>query len=160
MSEYVCKHSRAQAAGSKQLIAGQAADLQAEGAQKTLREVNFIHQRKTSALIILSLRLGAMSANATAQELDIITLFGSHLGLAYQIIDDILDVTKSREQLGKSSGKDLVAQKATYPAVIGIPAAWHAARQHTLKAMLALKPLRAQGARLELMAKALLEREY
>ena len=150
----------AHTAGSKQLIAGQAADLQAEGAKKTLQEVNFIHQQKTSALITLSLRLGAMSANATAQQLDIMTLFGSHLGLAYQIIDDILDVTKSREQLGKSSGKDLAAQKATYPAVIGIPAAWRAAKQHTLKALLALKPLRTQGARLELMAQELLEREY
>lgn len=148
----------AHAAGSEQLIAGQVADLEAEGKRQTLSAINFIHQRKTSALIVLALRLGAMSVNATTEQLDVMTSFGSRLGLAYQIMDDILDVTQSREQLGKSSGKDLVAQKATYPSVMGVPAAWREAQKQTLKAIKTLKPLGAKGAMLELLTRELLER--
>ncbi len=94
------------AAGSRQLIAGQVADLEAEGKKMTLADVRFIHQRKTAAMIVLSLRLGAMMANATPKQLAALTQFGEALGLAFQIIDDILDVTQSSDQLGKSAGKD------------------------------------------------------
>ncbi|KAB2644338.1 MAG: polyprenyl synthetase family protein [Verrucomicrobia bacterium] len=148
----------AHAAGSQQLIAGQVADLEAEGKKWKLSDISFIHQRKTAALIILSLRLGAMSVNATSRQLDTLTSFGAALGLAYQIIDDILDVTQSREQLGKSSGKDITAQKATYPAVMGVPAALQEAEKQTNKAMMALKSLGKQAAMLELFARELLER--
>ena len=98
------------AAGSQQLIAGQVADLEAEGKEVTLADVRFIHERKTAAMIVLSLRLGGMMANATPKELKALTEFGKALGLAFQIIDDILDVTQSSQQLGKSAGKDLAAK--------------------------------------------------
>ena len=149
----------AYAANSRQLIAGQVADLEAEGKKTTLSEVRFIHERKTSALIILSLRLGAMSVNATPKQLAALTSFGTALGLAFQIIDDILDVTQSSAKLGKSSGKDLTAQKATYPAVIGLSAARKEAAKLTAEAHAALRPLGTRGAHLEDLAKLLLERK-
>src|SRR5438046_2553762 len=108
------------AAGSEKLIAGQVADLEAEGKNVKRRELQFIHENKTAAILRSSARLGAMSANADARKLSAITRFGQRLGLAFQIIDDILDVTQTSEILGKSAGKDAAAHKATYPAVIGL----------------------------------------
>lgn len=148
----------AHAAGSQQLIAGQVADIEAEGKKMRLADVKFIHERKTAALIQLSLRFGAMCVNASSKKMEAITAFGKALGLAFQIIDDILDVVQSSEQLGKSSGKDIAAQKATYPAVIGLPAARREAEKHTAAAVAALKPFGTKGAMLELIAKQFLDR--
>jgi geranylgeranyl diphosphate synthase type II len=146
------------AAGSQQLIAGQVADLEAEGKEVTLADVRFIHERKTAAMIVLSLRLGGMMANATPKELKALTEFGKALGLAFQIIDDILDVTQSSQQLGKSAGKDLAAKKATYPAVIGLEASRKEAAKLTVKAHRALKVLGPRAHQLELLANELLAR--
>ena len=95
------------AAGSQKLIAGQVADLEAEGKKVQRRELQFIHQNKTAAILGTSVRLGAMSANADASKLAAITTFGQRLGLAFQVIDDILDVTQTSEILGKSAGKGI-----------------------------------------------------
>src|SRR2546430_10114040 len=108
------------AAGSQKLIAGQVADLEAEGKRVKRDQLRFIHENKTAAMLKSSVRLGAMSANADARKLSAITQFGEQLGLAFQVIDDILDVTQTSEILGKSAGKDVAAKKATYPAVIGL----------------------------------------
>lgn len=146
------------AAGSQQLIAGQVADLEAEGKKVTLADVRFIHERKTAAMIVLSLRLGGMMANATPKQLQALTAFGKALGLAFQIIDDILDVTQSSEQLGKSAGKDLTARKATYPAVIGLEASQKEAAKLTAKAHRALKVFGPRAHQLEALARELLAR--
>ena len=148
----------ASAAGSLQLIAGQVADLEAEGKKLSIADVRFIHERKTASMVVLSLRLGAMSANATPAQLKALTEFGQALGLAFQIIDDILDVTLSSEQLGKSAGKDLKASKATYPAVIGLEASRKEAARLTNKALRALDPLGSRGGRLREMGGYLLGR--
>ena len=108
------------AAGSQRLVAGQVADLEGEGKKITPAELRYIHENKTAALIASSIRLGAMSANATPKQLATLTDFGESLGLAFQVIDDILDVTQTTEKLGKSAGKDITAQKATYPALLGL----------------------------------------
>ncbi|MGH8163430.1 MAG: polyprenyl synthetase family protein, partial [Rhodanobacteraceae bacterium] len=108
------------AAGSRKLIAGQVADLEGEGKRHTRAQLRYIHENKTAALLTASVRLGAMSANATPTQLSAMSDFGRALGLAFQVIDDILDVTQTSEKLGKSAGKDAAAQKATYPAVIGL----------------------------------------
>ena len=150
----------AYSSGSLQLIAGQVADLEAEGKKLSIRNVRFIHERKTAAMIVLSLRLGAMIANATPAQLEALTAFGHALGLAFQIIDDILDVTQSSEQLGKSAGKDLKASKATYPAVIGLEAARKEAGRLTKKAHDALRIFGTSSARLTQMADHLLGRNY
>ena len=146
------------AAGSLQLIAGQVADLEAEGKKPTLADVRFIHERKTAAMVVLPLRLGAMIAGATPAQLKALGEFGLALGLAFQIIDDILDVTQSSEQLGKSAGKDLTAAKATYPAVIGLEASRKEAARLTHKAHAALKPIGKKAERLIQIAEYLLGR--
>jgi geranylgeranyl diphosphate synthase type II len=147
------------AAGSLQLIAGQVADLEAEGKKLTIREVRFIHERKTAAMIVLPLRLGAMIAGASPGQLKALTEFGQALGLAFQIQDDILDVTATSEQLGKSAGKDLKASKSTYPAVMGLEASHKEAAKQTRAALRALDPLGTRGARLRELGESLLKRQ-
>jgi len=149
------------AAGSQKLIAGQVADLEAEGKNVKRRELQFIHKNKTAAILRSSVRLGAMSANADAGELSAITQFGQQLGLAFQIIDDILDVTQTSEILGKSAGKDAAAKKATYPAVIGLEKSRAEARRLTREAHNALAIFSNRDAEaLHALANYLLEREY
>ena len=150
----------AAAAGSQRLIAGQVADLEAEGKRVTRDELRYIHQNKTAAILTTAVRLGAMSANATARELQAITLFGRALGLAFQVVDDILDVTQTSEKLGKSAGKDITAQKATYPAVIGLEKSRTEARALTRKAHKALEVFGRKGESLRALANYLLERDY
>jgi geranylgeranyl diphosphate synthase type II len=149
----------ARASGSLELIAGQVADLEAEGRKITAAELKFIHERKTSALLCCSVRLGAMSANCTPPELRALTEFGYNVGLAFQIIDDILDITQTSQQLGKTAGKDLAAQKATYPSIIGMKESRLLAQQLTEKAFAALRPFRARARALEALAHYLLERD-
>ena len=149
----------AMAAGSLQLIAGQVADIEAEGKKLSIRDVRFIHERKTAAIIVLSLRFGAMIAGATTSQLKALTDFGASLGLAFQILDDILDVTATSEQLGKSAGKDLKAAKATYPAVIGLKAARKEAEIQTRKALRSLDVLGSRGVRLREIGESLLKRK-
>jgi len=103
------------AAGSLQLIAGQVADLEGEGKKISAEELKYIHERKTSALLCCSARLGGMSANCTAAQLKALTDFGYNVGLAFQIIDDILDITQTTEQLGKTAGKDTKRRKRPIP---------------------------------------------
>src|SRR4051812_24416272 len=148
------------AAGSRKLIAGQVADLEAEGRKVSRADLRFIHENKTAAILTASVCLGAMSANATAKELAAITKFGRSLGLAFQVIDDILDVTQTSEKLGKSAGKDMAAQKATYPAVIGLEQSRTEARRLTKHAHDALSVFGAKAETLHALANFLLEREY
>jgi geranylgeranyl diphosphate synthase, type II len=149
------------AAGSQKLIAGQVADLEAEGKNVKRDQLQFIHENKTAAILKSSVRLGAMSANADARKLSAITHFGQRLGLAFQIIDDILDVTQTSEILGKSAGKDVAAKKATYPAVIGLEKSRAEARRLTRQAHNALSVFSSGHAEpLHALANYLLEREY
>jgi geranylgeranyl diphosphate synthase, type II len=148
------------AAGSRKLIAGQVADLEAEGKKVSRSELRYIHENKTAAMITTSVRLGAMSANADAKKLRAITKFGYALGLAFQVIDDILDVTQTTEKLGKSAGKDVAAQKATYPAVMGLDASRAEARRLTSTAQNALKIFGKEAEPLRELANYLLIREY
>jgi geranylgeranyl diphosphate synthase, type II len=148
------------AAGSHKLIAGQVADLEAEGKNASRAELRYIHENKTAAILATSVRLGAMSANADAKKLAAITKFGRALGLAFQIVDDILDVTQTTEKLGKSAGKDVAAKKATYPAVIGLEASRAEAHRLTKQAHTALSILGDKGEALHALANYLLEREY
>ncbi len=148
------------AASSQKLIAGQVADLEAEGKQINRAQLRFIHENKTAALITTSVRLGAMSANATEQQLNAITEFGRALGLAFQVIDDILDVTQTSEKLGKSAGKDIAAHKATYPSVIGLDKSRAEAQRLTRKAHQSLSSFGTKADRLHALANYLLQRDY
>lgn len=124
--------------GSLHLVGGQVLDLEGEGRELNVDELRSIHHGKTSALIIASVRLGGMAAGCSPEQLEALTIYGRTLGLAFQIIDDILDVTSSPEVLGKSIGKDARVQKATYPALVGIDNARAEARELTAAARAAL----------------------
>lgn len=113
-----------EAAGTMGLIGGQVADLQAEGRDDvTLDELRSIHLRKTGALFRASVRCGALLADATPDVLHALTAYADAFGLAFQIADDILDVTGDERTLGKHTGRDSVQEKATYPALVGLEAA-------------------------------------
>jgi len=148
----------ARASGSLQLIAGQVADLEGEGKKISASQLKYIHERKTSALLCCSVRLGGMSANCSVAQLEALTQFGYNVGLAFQIIDDILDVTQTSEQLGKTAGKDTAAQKATYPAIIGLEKSREIARDLTNKAFSALEIFHGRAEALESLATYLLQR--
>jgi geranylgeranyl diphosphate synthase type II len=149
----------ARAAGSLQLIAGQVADLEGEGKRISAQQLRYIHERKTSALLCCSVRLGGMSANCTPTRLKALTDFGYNVGLAFQVIDDILDVTQTSEKLGKTAGKDTKAQKATYPSIVGLERSRKIAEQLTQRAFDSLKGLRGKAVALEALAEFLLRRD-
>ncbi|HEY0461973.1 MAG TPA: farnesyl diphosphate synthase [Pyrinomonadaceae bacterium] len=108
------------AASAARMIDGQQLDLDGEGRKITLEDLEKIHQNKTGAMISVAARGGAIIADAGAEELNAVTNYASRLGLLFQITDDLLDVTQPTEVLGKTAGKDLTAEKATYPAFYGI----------------------------------------
>ncbi|HEX6047132.1 MAG TPA: farnesyl diphosphate synthase [Pyrinomonadaceae bacterium] len=111
----------ARAAGTPEgMVAGQALDMEAEARQVNAAELEQIHRHKTGALIVAAARCGAIIGNAAAHELDAITRYASHLGLLFQITDDLLDITASVEALGKTPGKDVQSLKATYPSFYGL----------------------------------------
>jgi geranylgeranyl diphosphate synthase type II len=136
------------------------ADLEGEGKSLQLDDLRFIHEGKTAALLTTSLKLGAMSANASSAHLEAIRKFGMATGLAFQIIDDILDVTQTSEKLGKSAGKDLAAEKSTYPALLGLEGSRAEARRLTQESTDALAIFGDAGLRLKELASHLLAREY
>ena len=150
----------ATASGSRWLIGGQVADLQGEGKKITGGELKYIHRCKTAALLTASIRLGAMSANVSPAKLQNLTDFGQSLGLAFQVIDDILDVTQTTEKLGKTAGKDVAATKATYPAIFGLERSREEAHRLTVAAHDALEPFGKNGATLRAFADYLLMRDY
>ena len=111
----------ADAIGTEGMIGGQVADVEAEGRPNIGRDdVNFIHTHKTAALIRASLQMGAITAGAAEEQMNITGEFGSLIGLAFQIVDDILDIESSDEVLGKDVGSDQKQDKATYPKVFGL----------------------------------------
>jgi geranylgeranyl diphosphate synthase, type II len=149
----------AKAAGSRELIAGQVADLEGEGKKLSAAQLKYIHEKKTSALLCCSVRLGGMSANASAAQLRALTDFGYNVGLAFQIIDDILDVTQTSEQLGKTAGKDTAAEKATYPSIVGMEKSRAIAAQLTARAFRALEFFKGKARPLAALAEYLLKRD-
>ena len=102
------------------MIGGQVVDLEAEHSKPDAKKLEYIHQAKTAALITASLVSGGLYAGGKESDIGALRSFGKQIGLAFQIIDDVLDVTQTSEQLGKTAGKDTVAEKATYPSLFGI----------------------------------------
>ena len=150
----------ASAGGSRKLIGGQVLDLEGEGKSLSLEELIRIHEAKTAALLTTSIRLGAMSAGADEAQIAALTKFGHALGLAFQVLDDILDVTQTTENLGKTAGKDTAVAKATYPAVMGLEESRAEAARLTAEALEALAVLGENGARLREIAGRMLLREF
>jgi len=111
------------------MIGGQVVDLESEGKPVTPTQLEYIHRSKTGALLAASVHCGALAAEARSEELQVLTRFGWKVGLAFQIVDDILDVTSSSETLGKTAGKDEKVKKATYPALYGTDASRQKAQE-------------------------------
>lgn len=118
----------ARANGSLGMVGGQAADIGAEGAPPALEAVTFIHTNKTALPIAASVRVGAIAGGAAPADLEALTAYGRKAGLAFQITDDLLDVTGNAEEVGKAVGKDVARGKMTYPGVVGVEAAGRQAR--------------------------------
>jgi geranylgeranyl diphosphate synthase, type II len=102
------------------MIGGQVVDLEAEHKKPDLATLEYIHRSKTAALITASVVSGGIYAGATVADINRLRTYGQSIGLAFQIVDDVLDLTQSSEQLGKTAGKDAAAEKTTYPALFGI----------------------------------------
>ena len=111
------------AAGGAGMIGGQLLDLEGEGRPLALADLERIHRLKTGALITASVRLGGLAADASPTQLDAFTQYGDAIGLAFQIADDVLDVTATTDQLGKTAGRDIALAKSTYPALLGVDGA-------------------------------------
>ena len=149
----------ADAAGTDGMVGGQVADLEAEGRRIGADMLDYIHLHKTAALIRTSIRVGARLSGATAAQLQALSVAGADLGLAFQIVDDILDVTGTTEQLGKTAGKDQAQQKATYPAIHGLDASRARAKVLVDEALGALAPLGPPADPLRALAQFILERK-
>lgn len=115
-------HEMADALGAKGMIGGQVVDLESEGKPINPETLEYIHIYKTGFLIRACVRCGAMLCQATPSQLSALSTYGAHIGLAFQIIDDILDITGDEKKLGKDIGSDLSKDKATYPALYGLEA--------------------------------------
>ena len=141
------------------MIGGQVADLEAEHKKVTADELAYIHRAKTGALITASLVTGGIYAGADEDKVGKLRKFGQLSGLAFQIADDILDVTQTSEQLGKTAGKDLASEKATYPALFGIEASMQKADDLVISACLQLKSFGERANVLQELAHFLVERK-
>jgi geranylgeranyl diphosphate synthase, type II len=149
----------AEAAGHGGMVGGQVADLEAEGKRASAETLDYIHAHKTGALIRTSLRVGARICGAGERQLAALSTAGGNLGLAFQIVDDILDVTSSSAELGKTAGKDQTQQKATFPAVHGLEASRRRAQALIDEAEAALAPLGPRAEPIRVLGRFILERK-
>jgi geranylgeranyl diphosphate synthase type II len=149
----------ATASGPEGMIGGQVLDIDGENANLTLEQLQRVHRMKTGALLTASCRMGAMSAGASETQLNAVTEYGRHLGLAFQIIDDVLDVTSTPEQMGKATNKDAAKGKNTYPVLMGLEASKHEAHHQLTAALDALKELGTAADGLRQLAKFVVERD-
>jgi geranylgeranyl diphosphate synthase type II len=149
----------AHSAGPCGMIGGQVLDMDGENRSLSLHELQRIHRMKTGALLTASCRLGALAAGANAAQLSAVTEFGKHLGLAFQIVDDVLDVTSTPEQMGKATNKDAGKGKNTYPALLGLEASQKEAAKQLQAALEAIGSFHAAADRLTLLARFVVERQ-
>jgi geranylgeranyl diphosphate synthase type II len=141
------------------MIGGQVVDLEAEHTKPTAEMLEYIHRSKTAALITASLVTGGLYAGAKDNQIARLRAFGLAIGLAFQIVDDVLDVTQTSEQLGKTAGKDTASEKATYPALFGIEASVKKADSLVNEAFAQLDPFDGRADTLKELARFLVERK-
>lgn len=130
------------AVGSLGLVAGQVVDIECEGAgeKATLDTLQYIHKHKTAALLEASVVCGALCGGASDEEVENLRSYATNIGLAFQVVDDILDITQTTEELGKTAGKDLLSEKTTYPALLGLEESKAVADKLIADAKKALEP--------------------
>jgi geranylgeranyl pyrophosphate synthase len=140
------------------MIGGQVADLEGEGKPPSAPLLESIHRAKTGALLRASVRMGAIYAGADQRQLDALSRYGEHVGLAFQIVDDILDVEQSSESLGKTAGKDAQQHKITFPAVYGLEESRRMAERERVSAHKALALFGERATRLRELADLIVQR--
>jgi len=148
-----------QASGAGGMIAGQLLDLEGEGRPLSLAELERIHRAKTGALIRASVVLGGLAARAAEAQLDALAKFGDAIGLAFQIADDVLDVTATTDRLGKTAGRDIDLHKSTYPALLGVEGASRRADALVAEGCAALRAAGLLSTELDALARFVVERE-
>jgi geranylgeranyl diphosphate synthase, type II len=148
----------ASALGTNGMLGGQVVDIESEGKTVDRSTVEYIHRSKTAALIRSSVRMGALLANAPAEALENLSSYGNHIGLAFQVVDDILDEESTTEQLGKDAGSDRARGKATFPAVCGMDESKRYARELVEKAWDNIAFLNEKGAILHQLADFIITR--
>jgi len=141
------------------MIGGQVHDIEGERQTPTAQLLESIHRAKTGALLRASVRIGAIYAGADDQQLEALTQYGEHIGLAFQIIDDVLDLEESSEALGKTAGKDQAQSKITFPAVYGLERSRQMAETERLAALAALRPFNERADRLRQLADFIVRRK-
>ncbi len=151
----------AKASGLQGMCGGQALDIAATSTQVTLDELERIHQLKTGALLSASVQMGALcSKECTDEILSQLAIFSTAIGLAFQVQDDILDIEGDTQVLGKPQGSDLAANKATYPALLGLSGAKDKAKKLYQEAIFALEKIPADTSRLQALAAYIIERDH
>jgi geranylgeranyl diphosphate synthase, type II len=148
------------AASATGLVGGQVVDIESEGKQTALETLQYIHEHKTGALLEISVVSGALLGGASSAQVELLSSYAHKVGLAFQIIDDVLDITATDEQLGKTAGKDLAQAKATYPSFWGIEASKAKAQQLIAEAKATLKPFGEKAVILEHLADFITQRHY
>ncbi len=148
-----------EAAGSRGMVAGQVIDLLGEGRAMELAELEYLHGRKTGALFLASVRGGARLGGATAAEMESLSVYAKALGLCFQVVDDILDVEASTEQMGKRTGKDQAHGKNTYPGLLGLERSRDFARELSNRAIAALSNFDGRAEPLRALAVFVVERK-
>ncbi len=141
------------------MIGGQVVDIESEHKKPDAETLQYIHRSKTAALITASVVSGGIYGGATDDQANELRCYGQSIGLAFQIVDDILDVTQTSEQLGKTAGKDLASEKATYPALFGLEESRQRAAELLTSACEALKGFGSRAETLETIARFLIERK-
>lgn len=149
----------ARASGAQGMIAGQVIDLESETREVDLTTVEYMHIRKTGALISASLEIGAVLSGASPEALETLIRYGRHVGLAFQITDDLLDVEGDPQVMGKSAGSDAAKNKKTYPALVGVARTKEIAQDHVERAVTALDGFGHKADPLRALARYLLVRK-
>lgn len=150
----------ARAAGILGMVGGQVVDVESEGKAVNFPTVQYIHARKTGAMILASVRVGAKLGGAKGKTLDALTRYGESLGLAFQVFDDILNVEGNAVLLGKKTGSDLSRGKATFPSVLGVQESKKKGRELVENSVNALKPFGPEADPLREIARFVASREY
>jgi len=151
-------HLVAQAAGFRGMVSGQVMDLEVTGKEIDLKELKVIHDHKTAALIRAAIECGAVVGGGNKTELEALKEYGTQIGLAFQIVDDILDIEGSPQEMGKNTGSDEFQQKATYPKLLGLSKAKEMAKTCIKRAIYALKLFGERAIPLRAIAQYIIER--
>lgn len=151
-------HAFSQASGAEGMVGGQVLDMESERKKISVTELEFIHKNKTGALLEFSIYAGAILSNATGDKVEALKNYARHIGIAFQIQDDILDIEGTSETLGKTAGKDVASDKNTYPALLTLQGAKDKKEWHINQALSSLRSINKESGILDELASYIINR--